>query len=80
MQFLSGKQNANKDCALILLFWSDRALEVDFNSDAFKILFDTEKDLCDDENWTVLMCICYKNPDILENDLWFIPELLKQAP
>ena len=63
--------------ALIALFRSDRAIEVNFNSDGFKLLFEKEKNMLDAQGMTVLMHLCTTNKHFLDTDLWFIPELLE---
>ena len=61
--------------ALVRLFESTRVNEVDFNSAAFKLLFNKEKYTTDLNGVTALEIIMKYNPKLVQRRLWFVHEL-----
>ena len=49
---------------------------MEFDSHAFRTLFNEEYNIRDEDNLTALMALCSRNANLLERDLWFIPKLL----
>ena len=54
----AGKMTWMRETALMMLFGSGRAEEVDFDSERFRLLFEREKGITNKDGRTALMCMC----------------------
>ena len=55
-------------CNLIFLFASEKLDDFDFRCRRFQELLQKQRDLVDNDNWTVLMYLCYCKPQLLNYD------------
>ena len=74
-----GKRNYRGWCCLHKIFSSAMVDEMDFECPVFRKLFAIEKDLKTNFEQTALIRLCWSNPQLLDRELWFLPELLKEA-
>ena len=72
----SGKVDKYGICALVWLFRSNNIDKINFDADGFRELFWKEKNMVDDNGYTILMHLCSNCPQLLDDDFWFVPELL----
>ena len=67
----------NGGTALLTVFIQPNITKNVFDSQAFRLLFEREINIKYQNDFTLLMHICIRQPQILNNDLWFIPKLLE---
>ena len=60
-----------------MLSQSKHAKNVNYKSNAFKLLYEVECEILDAYGHTPLMQFCKHNKQLLDQDLWFIEDMLK---
>ena len=66
------------NCNLMYLIMSRKLDDFDFSCKRFKELLQRQRDLVDNNNWTVLMILCRNNPQLLNHD-WTIGLVQRQS-